>query len=75
MSVGDDGPGIDEKRQDKVFRIFSSGKQYQTESQAKGIGLAICDQIVNRHDGEIWVESEPGEGACFKFTLPKPREE
>jgi len=71
FEVADDGPGIAENRQGKVFRIFKSGKQYQTTSQAKGIGLAICDNIVQRHGGDIRVESDPGEGATFVFTIAK----
>jgi len=70
FEVEDDGPGIAANRQEKIFRIFKSGTQYQTASQAKGIGLAVCDSIVQRHDGELWVESEPGEGATFAFTIP-----
>ena len=69
FEIEDDGPGIEENRQEKIFRIFKSGKQYQTSSQAKGIGLAICDNIVQRHGGDIWVESDPGEGATFVFTI------
>jgi PAS domain S-box-containing protein len=71
FEVEDDGPGIDPKRQDDVFRIFNSGKQYQTSGQAKGIGLAICENIVQRHGGDIWVESTPGEGTTFHFTVEK----
>jgi PAS domain S-box-containing protein len=71
FAVADDGPGIEPNRQEKIFRIFKSGKQYQTSSQAKGIGLAICDNIVQRHGGDIWVESEPGDGATFVFTIDK----
>ncbi len=71
FEVEDDGPGIAENRQEKVFRIFKSGTQYQTSSQAKGIGLAICDNIVQRHGGNIHVESEPGEGSTFVFTIAK----
>lgn len=71
FEVADDGPGIQENRQEKIFRIFKSGTSYQTSAQAKGLGLAICDNIVRRHDGEIWVDSEPGEGATFMFTIPK----
>ena len=71
FEVEDDGPGVAENRQDKIFRIFKSGTQYQTSSQAKGIGLAICDNISQRHGGDIWVESEPGTGATFVFTIAK----
>jgi len=71
FEVTDTGLGIEENRQEKIFRIFKSGTQYQTSGQAKGIGLAICDNIVQRHGGEIWVESEPGEGSTFVFTIPK----
>ena len=71
FEVRDDGPGIEPNRQEKIFRIFKSSKQYQTSSQAKGIGLAICDNIAQRHGGDIWVESTPGEGATFVFTVPK----
>jgi PAS domain S-box-containing protein len=69
FEVEDDGAGIDPERQDDVFRIFNSGKQYQTSGQAKGIGLAICENIVQRHGGDIWVESTPGEGTTFHFTI------
>ncbi|MFB6282389.1 MAG: ATP-binding protein [Halobacteria archaeon] len=71
LEVSDDGEGIASSVQDNLFQMFSSSKQYNTESQAKGIGLAVCEQIVNRHDGEIWVESPEGEGATFNFTLKK----
>ena len=71
FEVEDDGPGIEANRQEKIFRIFKSGTQYQTSSQAKGIGLAICDSIVQRHGGDIWVESDPSEGATFVFTIAK----
>ena len=69
FEIEDDGPGIKPNRHDKIFRIFKSGKQYQTSSQAKGIGLAICDNIVQRHGGDIWVESDADDGATFIFTI------
>lgn len=74
FEVEDDGPGIAKSRQEKIFRIFKSGEQYQTQSQAKGLGLAICDNIVRRHGGEIWVESEPDDGATFVFTIDKDKD-
>jgi PAS domain S-box-containing protein len=74
FEVADDGPGIEESRHEKIFRIFKSGEQYQTESQAKGLGLAICDNIVRRHGGDIWVESEADDGATFVFTIKKDKD-
>ncbi len=71
FEVEDNGPGIEENRHERIFRIFKSSEQYQTSSQAKGLGLAICDNIVQRHDGTIWVESESGRGSTFVFTIPK----
>ncbi|PSQ25918.1 histidine kinase [Halobacteriales archaeon QS_9_68_17] len=68
FSVIDDGVGIDPDDAGHVFEMFNDldgGGETGT-----GIGLAICEKIVERHDGRIWVESDPGEGATFRFTIP-----
>ncbi|WP_336362293.1 sensor histidine kinase [Halalkalicoccus salilacus] len=67
FSVADNGIGIEESQFEEVFEIFSSGSN---GTESTGIGLAICEKIVARHDGEIWIESQPGEGSTFFFTLP-----
>ncbi|WP_159901451.1 sensor histidine kinase [Salinirussus salinus] len=67
FSVDDDGPGIPEDEQDAVFDLF---EQRDRDSDGTGMGLAICRRIVDRHGGDIWVESEPGEGTTFRFSVP-----
>ncbi|MFP8953424.1 MEDS domain-containing protein [Natrialbaceae archaeon A-arb3/5] len=69
ISVHDDGIGIDPDDQDRVFTVFDR-LHSREEYEGTGIGLALCQRIVERHDGEIWVESEPGEGSTFSVTLP-----
>ncbi|QSW99749.1 PAS domain S-box protein [Haloterrigena alkaliphila] len=69
ISVEDEGIGIDPDDQDRIFTVFDR-LHSQEEHSGTGIGLALCERIVERHEGEIWVESEPGEGSTFSFTLP-----
>ncbi|MFC4436762.1 MULTISPECIES: sensor histidine kinase [Natrialbaceae] len=69
VSVRDEGIGIDPAETDRIFEIFERLHSVE-EHDGTGIGLALCRRIVDRHDGEIWVESQPGRGSTFSFTLP-----
>jgi NtrC-family two-component system sensor histidine kinase KinB len=69
VSVSDDGEGIPLEFQTKIFDKFVQVKSRRTSS-GTGLGLAICKEIVRAHGGTIWVESTPGEGTIFTFTVP-----
>jgi PAS domain S-box-containing protein len=69
FTVADNGIGFDAEYADRVFVMFQR-LHGRDAYPGTGIGLAVCKKIVERHGGKIWVDSKPGEGASFHFTLP-----
>jgi signal transduction histidine kinase len=65
ISISDTGIGIDEDEMEKIFEPF-----YTTKSKGTGLGLAVCKEIAERHNGQIVVQSTKGKGATFTVTLP-----
>jgi signal transduction histidine kinase len=69
VGIADEGPGISKEDQKRLFKHY---ERLAVPELAKGVGLGlvVCKHLVEAHGGEIWVESEPGKGSTFYFTIP-----
>jgi signal transduction histidine kinase len=75
IQIKDNGPGIAEEHLGSLFKRFFRVPGRDTNIRGTGLGLFICRQIVKAHGGEIWAESQMGEGTAFHIRLPKRHEE
>ncbi len=69
FAVADNGIGVEPQYTERIFQVFQH-LHARDEFPGSGIGLAVCKKIVQRHGGRIWLDSQPGEGAIFRFTMP-----
>jgi signal transduction histidine kinase len=69
FDVSDNGIGLDQKYSQRIFEVFQR-LHSKEDYPGTGMGLAICKRIIERHGGQIWVTSQPGQGSQFQFTLP-----
>ncbi len=71
VSVKDNGVGIHKESIDKLFRIDQNKSTKGTQNESgTGLGLILCKELIEKHNGRIWVESEPGKGSIFYFSVP-----
>jgi len=71
ISVSDNGVGIPKKSLDNLFSIDQNKSTRGTQDESgTGLGLILCKELIKKHNGRIWVESEPGRGSIFYFSLP-----
>src|SRR5450432_872108 len=70
IGVADRGPGIEENERARIFDKFFRGRRHRFDTKGTGMGLAIAKGIVEAHGERSWVESEPGQGSAFYFSLP-----
>jgi signal transduction histidine kinase len=71
LCVSDNGPGIAEDKMKWIFGLFKTAHDGNDQVESHGIGLSIVKQLVEENGGKIWVESNPGEGSRFLFTIKK----
>jgi two-component system sensor histidine kinase KdpD len=69
VSVKDEGPGLPENIKDQLFDKFTRGEK-ESSTAGVGLGLSICKAIIEAHDGKIWANNNPSDGATFSFSLP-----
>lgn len=71
VAVIDQGKGIEPEYQDRIFvRFYQASDKPDAQRKGIGLGLSICRGLVEAHEGQIWVESQPGKGSTFNFTIP-----
>ncbi len=70
VSISDNGIGFDPKYSDEIFMVFKRLNSYH-EYEGTGVGLSICKKIIEKHNGSILAQSEPGKGSTFSFVLPE----
>jgi signal transduction histidine kinase len=76
VAVKDTGLGISPERKEKLFRIDSNSSTIGTKNEkGTGIGLLLCKEFIEKHNGQIWVDSEPGKGSTFYFSISRMLED